>query len=179
MHRLLQRPLPRKVTTLAGYREFGAYVESDRRTPLLVWVLCAVIGWYFIIFPVGLVVRLCLGLWDERTAALVPHALAGPLLLVCGYRFGWYRGVLYRFEGGVVLRRYRSCRAWSWAELTAETHGYWSEEGDKFEFKVWREELELRTRDGRTVYRFDHHPREVSERVRSAAAREPQDSSGA
>ncbi|MEU1176695.1 hypothetical protein ABZ464_03425 [Streptomyces sp. NPDC005820] len=170
--RLALRLVPRGAAALAGYREFGAYVDSDRQTPLAVWAFCAVTGFFWFVLPVVLVARLCLGLGDTRTVWLTPVTLAGPLLLVLGRRVGWWRGVLYRYDRGVVLRRFRSYQAYSWRELTAETHSRWVDEGDGFEHRVRREELELRTRDGTRVHRYDHHPREVSALVRPA--RKPQ-----
>ncbi|WP_316749041.1 hypothetical protein [Streptomyces herbicida] len=82
-------------------------------------------------FPPSVVIRLCRGLWDERTAVPAAVALVGPLLIAFGHRFGWHRGVLYRYAGGVVLRRLRSVRAYAWPELTTKTHGSWVTEGDK------------------------------------------------
>ncbi|MEU9985970.1 hypothetical protein AB0E10_04025 [Streptomyces sp. NPDC048045] len=66
-----------------------------------------------------------------------------------------------------------SCRACTWAEPTTETHGYWSDEGDRFEYRVRREELELRTLDGSRVYRYERNPSGVENLVRSAGP--PQD----
>lgn len=72
-----------------------------------------------------------------------------------------------------MLRKFWTCRAYAWAELTTEKHGYWADEGDKFEYRVPREELELRTRDGSRVYRYERNPSGVEKLIRSA--REPQD----
>ncbi|MGW2746114.1 hypothetical protein [Streptomyces sp. NPDC001450] len=71
------------------------------------------------------------------------------------------------------MRKFWSCRAYTWAELTGETHGHWSREGGWGEHTVWQEELELRALDGVSVYRYDHDPLEVRRRLRSA--HEPQD----
>lgn len=100
--------------------------------------------------------------WERRLAPrLVPRRAAALA--------GWRALVLmpvtlsgYRYERGDALRRFRTYRAHTWRELTARTHGWWVDEGDGFEYRVRREELELRTRDGARVHRYDHHPREVS-----------------
>ncbi|MFH8772150.1 hypothetical protein [Streptomyces sp. NPDC017958] len=58
----------------------------------------------------------------------------------------------------VVLRKFWSYRACTWAELTTETHGYWTDGGDRFEYRVWREQLGLRTLDGSRVHRYERNP---------------------
>ncbi|MFJ5967791.1 hypothetical protein [Streptomyces sp. NPDC093060] len=73
----------------------------------------------------------------------------------------------------VVLRKFWSYRACTWAEPTTETHGYWTDGGDRFEYRVWREQLELRTLDGSRVHRYERNPSGVEELIRSAC--EPQD----
>ncbi|MFI6642425.1 hypothetical protein [Streptomyces sp. NPDC050504] len=151
----------------------GELVGADRCVPLGVWLAGGITAPFWLLLPVVVLARLWLGDWDERTAWL---ALVAPLLaalFVCGHRFGWRRGVLYRFDRGIVLYGFRSVRAYTWAELTTRTHAYRTNEGDRFEHEVRREELELRALDGESVFAYDRFPTEVRDLVLSA--HEPQD----
>lgn len=165
--------MPRRVTARARERKLGAYVECERTTPPPVLIFLEATSPFWLVVPVVVLIRLCMGYWDERTVTGGLYTLAVLLPIAFGIRIGWYRGALYRFRRGVVLRKFWTCRACTWAELTTETHGYWSEEGDKFEYRVWREELELRTLDGSRVYRYERNPSGLEKLIRSA--RGPQD----
>lgn len=165
--------MPRRVAARARERKPGPYVECERATPEPVLLFLQVTSPFWLLLPLVLLVRLCMGHWDERTVTGGLCTLAGLLAIAFGFRIGWYRGALYRFRRGVVLRKFWTYRAYTWAELTTETHGYWTDEGDRFEYRVWREELELRTPYGSRVYRYERNPSGVEELVR--AAHDPQD----
>ncbi|MGA4980170.1 hypothetical protein [Streptomyces cinereoruber] len=167
------RAAPRKVAALAEERGLGELIGTDRCVPLAVWLAGGITASFWLLVPAVVLARLYQGAWDEYTAWLALGSLLIAALFTCGHRLGWHRGALYRFDRGVVLRRFRSIRAYTWAELTTRTHEYWTSEGDRFEYQVRHEELELRTLDSKTVFTYDRCPTEVRDLVLSA--HEPQD----
>ncbi|MFE0512169.1 hypothetical protein [Streptomyces sp. NPDC058964] len=105
----MSRFVPREVRELAERRGLGGPVDTGLRAQAPVRVVLGLLtGPCWTVFLPGVVVRLCLGLQEERAAAA---------------RSGWYRGVLHRFAEGVALRRLRSVRACTWPEPTTATHG--------------------------------------------------------
>ncbi|MGA5499159.1 hypothetical protein ACPCSP_33055 [Streptomyces cinereoruber] len=107
------RAAPRKVAALAEERGLGELIGTDRCVPLAVWLAGGITASFWLLVPAVVLARLYQGAWDEYTAWLALGSLLIAALFTCGHRLGWHRGALYRFDRGVVLRRFRSIRAYT------------------------------------------------------------------